>query len=616
MSIKALVRFGWLLICLLSLFCLGVEASLANQPFATDIRAEYLVDEQAQSRIHLQVTLTNLESSSYATEYALEVNSTNIKDVSVLAVDDKALEFRTTQTGSSTIIVIEFIDKIVGKDQKITFDVRYLQPEVAQLLGKVLEINIPKINIANELTTYQTNLVVHQSFKQPSEIRPKPNNRHLANNFYHYIYTEPQVQAQGISALFGDTQVMRFTLNYHLTNPTVNKGVTQITIPPDTPYQKLYYDRIEPAPESIKVDGDGNWLATYTLEPKQNIDVVAQGMVEIFALPTVPVPNYTRNINHYTEDQTHWPINHPRVKSLSDQLKTPRQIYDYIVDTFEYDYTKLDGSLGRLGGGVALEKSDSVICQEFTDAFITLARAVGIPAREHNGYAYTQNPGLRPLSLVRDVLHAWPEYFDIESQTWVPVDPTWGNTTGGVNYFDQLDLNHFTFVIRGLDSEKPYPAGYYKYEASQNKDILVEFANEKPRPVVQLNYRLEPNFLAFSGLPSPLQLGLTNSGNVADYQIELKLDSSRWRIYQPQVDIDTVLPYATTTQQLYVQAPRPLYRPAETISIESKYHTYDQTIQISPEKQIIFIFTFLALGGAGVFGAFVTWRLLVSRRKR
>jgi len=82
---------------------------------------------------------------------------------------------------------------------------------------------------------------------------------------------------------------------------------------------------------------------------------------------------------------------------------------------------------------------------EFTDTFITLVRALGIPAREINGYAYAQNDRLRPLGLEQDVLHSWPEYYDFASQTWQQVDPTWGNTTGGLDYFHKFDLDHFTF---------------------------------------------------------------------------------------------------------------------------------------------------------------------------
>ena len=112
---------------------------------------------------------------------------------------------------------------------------------------------------------------------------------------------------------------------------------------------------------------------------------------------------------------------------------------------------------------------------EFTDTFIALSRAAGIPAREINGYAYTENPHVQPMGMVSDVLHSWPEYYDKEKNFWVPIDPTWGNTTGGVDFFHKLDLRHFAFVIHGVDSSKPYPPGSYKLGANPQKDVYVSF---------------------------------------------------------------------------------------------------------------------------------------------
>jgi transglutaminase-like putative cysteine protease len=94
------------------------------------------------------------------------------------------------------------------------------------------------------------------------------------------------------------------------------------------------------------------------------------------------------------------------------------------------------------------------------------------------GYGYTTNPTLRPLSLVVDVLHAWPEYFDSDKKLWVPVDPTWGRTTRGTNYFDQPDFNHIVFAIHSTSNEEPLPPGFYRRPGQAGKDVVVDFVNE------------------------------------------------------------------------------------------------------------------------------------------
>jgi hypothetical protein len=74
-----------------------------------------------------------------------------------------------------------------------------------------------------------------------------------------------------------------------------------------------------------------------------------------------------------------------------------------------------------------------------------------------------------------DLLHSWPEFYD-PNFGWVAVDPTWGNTSK-TDYFTKLDTNHFAFVIKGINSEYPLPAGMYRTDDS-TKLIDISFAYE------------------------------------------------------------------------------------------------------------------------------------------
>ena len=112
-----------------------------------------------------------------------------------------------------------------------------------------------------------------------------------------------------------------------------------------------------------------------------------------------------------------------------------------------------------------------------------MSRALNIPSREINGYAYTTNTALRPLAQETDILHAWPEFYDSANNSWIQVDPTWGNTTGGIDYFHQLDFSHITFVRHGLEPTYPLPAGVYKDSLDQ-KYIQVEVASDFPPPII------------------------------------------------------------------------------------------------------------------------------------
>lgn len=73
----------------------------------------------------------------------------------------------------------------------------------------------------------------------------------------------------GVTLGFGDTQIFSFTLNYHLENPLNKEAKTKIALPPDTSFQRVFYESIEPKPKNILIDNDGNWLAEYYLSQEK-----------------------------------------------------------------------------------------------------------------------------------------------------------------------------------------------------------------------------------------------------------------------------------------------------------------------------------------------------------
>ena len=57
-------------------------------------------------------------------------------------------------------------------------------------------------------------------------------------------------------------------------------------------------------------------------------------------------------------------------------------------------------------------------CTEHTLLFVTLARAIGIPAREVGGIAYMAGEKSPKMGW-----HAWAEFHD--GKQWITADPTW-----------------------------------------------------------------------------------------------------------------------------------------------------------------------------------------------
>src|SRR5690606_12897873 len=110
---------------------------------------------------------------------------------------------------------------------------------------------------------YQLELRVPSIFNTPSRISPSTFTLKQDGDFNVITYTN--LQDQSVSAIFGNKQVFDLKLSYYLDNPTSQNALTQITLPPETPYQKVYYINLDPMPKNIKEDQDGNLIATYEI---------------------------------------------------------------------------------------------------------------------------------------------------------------------------------------------------------------------------------------------------------------------------------------------------------------------------------------------------------------
>jgi len=408
----------------------------------------------------------------------------------------------------------------------------------------VLEINIPAVNKDN-FSKYDLVLAVDESWGEPAYISPRPYQTKKNDGKNMFFYQKEQLDKVGISGAFGNFQIFNFEITYHIENSLPKNARSEIALPPDTFYQRIYYKSIEPKPEYIRIDEDGNWLAAYNVEPNQRLDINASGSVQIFMTPQDFYPKQDPvKLSDYLKNQKFWETSDPLILNLASELNTPKKIYDFVVSKLDYDYSRVKESPKRLGAKGSLKNPSSAVCTEFTDLFIALSRAAGIPAREIEGYAYTNNLDLQPLSLVADVLHSWPEYWDNEKKIWIPVDPTWQKTTGGIEYFSKLDLNHFAFVIHGESSENPPPAGFYKFANNPQKDVKVYFS-EKPDKAIDLINVKYMNFapiLPFVDTEGFLEI--ENAGNFARYNLQIDVLSRGASIHEFDSSIFFLAPFS------------------------------------------------------------------------
>jgi transglutaminase-like putative cysteine protease len=607
----------------------GLQPIYAAEEFGTSYDVTYDVSLDGVTTVTEKVTLKNLTSEYYATNFSLTIGSTAITDVTA-SDSSGALETNVEKKGTSTTITVKFNQQVVGAGKTLPWTLSFKSRDFASKQGSVWEVSVPKVVASTNLQSYNLTLAVPTSFGVPTSITPTPIKQSADFNKLFLNFSKEQLTDQGVLANFGDKQLFDFDLSYHLQNPNLVSVLTNIALPPDTDYQDVFYSRIDPKPINVTVDADGNYLAWYKLGRSQKLDVRVVGSSKLYINSKTKNPTLDANLQaKYTAPAKYWDSNHPTIKTKLTEIlgeKSPvdsssnhlsnfekaKLIQRWVASNLTYDSKRLSGTgVERLGAVTALANPTQAVCMEFTDLFIALARAAGIPARELNGYAYTANPELRPLSLTRDILHAWPEFWD-ESRGWVMVDPTWESTTGGVDYFSKLDLNHFTFVVKGLSSEQPIPAGSYKYVGQDSRDVKVEFATEDFQGKPQIDVAIDVADTVLSGWPTKAKIQVQNLGNAVAPSNQLTVKSNTITILQTQVQTGPIPAFGTGEFEMDLRTKSLLDNYDDEIVVEIAGQKFTKTIHVRPilafqNFPVGLVLLGLVLGGIyfGTLGTFI-----------
>ncbi|HYD35864.1 MAG TPA: transglutaminase domain-containing protein [Vitreimonas sp.] len=592
---------------------------LADENFYTALHTTYEVNASGQTQVTHRFRITNKTPSFFIKQYALTIGSSSQVAEIIATSDGKNIPLTIERDKNSTSITLNFPDQVVGEGKIREFFVTYENNDASLVSGKVLEVHVPQLSQEKLYDEYRVVLITPFAFGEP--VRVNPAEYEITTQPGQIVTTFPNLTHQAISALYGQEQIFHATLRYNLENTGSFPGLMQVALPPDTPFQRVYYRHLDPLPQSFERDVDGNWIATYRLPPNSQTTVHAQVETLLSLTPFADVP-VTAPTDTFIKTDEYWPLSSPRITDLSQTLGDVSSIYQYVVKNLTYINLEPGQVPERLGATGALDNPTLATCQEFTDLFVTLARAKNIPARRLTGYAYTQNNELRPLSLVEDILHAWPEYYDYQRQAWVAVDPTWENTTGGIDYFNQFDLNHIVFAINGHSSSLPYPAGAYKFTDQNTKDVEVAFGESFTDVPLQFTIELQPQTLATIPVPGRYNLIVRNDTGRAWYDLNLHTQAELQPVeLQPNgLTLPAVLPYEQKVIPLQVFNLR--WRSEPTI--------ITNTLALAGTSENVLTFThhvnsgpfyfqlpyLIGLGGSGIFFTLLAGSVLVYRRAR
>lgn len=520
----------------------------AGRVFAADFKTDYQVEydlsefkEKLTSKVKFNIKITNLKGDVYVNKFAISFPK-SFTTSNLQSSDDHGLIAPKIITDeSNTKVEMEFSNPNVGRDTVNNFYLNFDQSNLFQINGKVWEVVLPVIE-NKEGGSYKVIVSLPQDGdKKISIAKPRPNI--ISGN--QIIWDNPTEKT--IYAVFGETQIYKAELIYHLKNTEVFPVITEVAFPPDSLYQKIFIQSISPEPSNVYQDSDGNYLGKYFLKPLESKTITFRSYIQVFSTSRDEVKDVIEQIvqtqkNYLLSSQKYWMINN--LKKI-DGLTNAKDIYNFTVNSLKYNYQKINSNNSRLGADGVLSRPDQAVCLEFTDLFVGASREKGIMAREIEGYGFSFDPKLQPLSLVSDVLHAWPEYYNEKAGLWVPVDPTWENTSG-IDYFSSFDLNHIVFAIHGKKSDYPLPVGMYKVGGS--KDISIKATLDDP---------IEKKSISVKGFSLPLRITdrknysgkfiIKNNSNIYLWKIPVDIKGKNLKINKEKTKILSLAPYEEKT---------------------------------------------------------------------
>ncbi|MBU2632709.1 transglutaminase family protein [Patescibacteria group bacterium] len=595
----------FLIINFLIVFLFFTSSVFAAETFTTDYVVNYEIKDTVSTHVIVNVSLKNNTTQYYASSYKIQFGFSNINNLYASDAEGK-LNPKINKLDKGTEIELNFNKKVVGIDNKLDFTITFDTDEVARKTGNIWEVNIPGVTNQN-FSSFTVNVIYPEYIGKPTFIKPAVLAKETGNKI---TFNRNQLGEGGISIAFGEFQIYNFTLRYNILNKNLFPVKTEIALPPNTNYQDVIIDSINPKPTNVITDKDGNWLAEYKLYPSEKKQVTVTGKSKISINPKQQNLSNQDRVEYLKVDEF-WEVNNSKIKQLAKDLKTPRAIYDYVVATLSYDFSRVAAKKLRLGAVESLRLPESAVCLEFTDLFIAIARSAGIPARELNGFANTENQEERPLLVEEDILHAWPEYYDDVRRTWIMVDPTWGNTTGGIDFFDTFDFDHFVFVIKGRDSSYPIPAGGYKFSSSEKSKNVSVVPAEIFKSNINLDIESSVSQKIVSWLPVKTVIRVKNNGGAELKKQSMVIDSTILKITNPSLLIDSIPPFGHLEIPVEFEKSSILTNKEGNIKIRVGSFEATKKVIIAP----IFLDRYFAIGG-GIVASFIVILSLIVFKSR
>ena len=460
--------------------------------FAADFNVrvvrEYYIDTADKVRVEETHALENKSAKSWISEgnteyFFVSVTSGNgdaltqtLQTVNITANGTK-LSFETDNQGDYAILSVK-LPSAIKPSGTMTFKITYDNYGLIEQKGALIDFYAPgfkqdQSSSTGEKTTsysYDTYIDIAKNLPAVNFITPESNETGQTDLYTRYYFNYETLLNRYIWIQIGRTQYYKFSITQNITaTEQTNTGYTneyRLIVPRviDEPqiYQKVFFTSIDPVPDYAELDVEGNLVLIFKEPTSLNGSITINGFAEVGRNDT-PITAETAGtiydpliagMGNYLEPGQYWEVGNAQIQSTASTVVGKEKnvfimssdLYNFVIGKIDYSTVKRFG-LNERQGALATLNGGAAVCMEYSDLFLTLARAAGIPTRAVFGYGYDSK-----IQNDQQEAHQWVEVFMPGLKKWVTVDVTWGES--GMKMAEG-NLNHFFTHVTSVDPNTP-----------------------------------------------------------------------------------------------------------------------------------------------------------------
>jgi len=382
--------------------------------------------------------------------------------------DGRDLTYDAQSTSGGNLLIQFSFPRDITYYSPYTVTLQYKSFGLLIKSGNIRDVYVPAFSKDYVFTDGQyeeevdTRVIIPKSLGNINFVLPNSTKSESGDNFV-VDFKKEDLVGQTAWIQIGTKQFYSFSLkqDYVKTSPIgFTQNTYKILIPRNADAgvikQKVFFSKISPTPYSVQQDELGNLFAEFRVPSNESGQIVIEGYAELDQDNSVDFKNSGKLsdidpqiIKDNTQPGQYWESDSPEIKAAvadifkDKDIKTmsvfeiSQAIYSFVVDKIDYSNVKRFGINERQGALATLE-GGAAVCMEYSDLYIALMRAAGIPARAAFGFGYSALDNA--LASSDSISHQWAEVYIPSIKSWVGVDTTWGENG---NVLIGGDLNHF-----------------------------------------------------------------------------------------------------------------------------------------------------------------------------